>query len=89
MKKICCPTSNEKLNVPMTYKQWQVVDFVGLEAETAWVYPFAIDFDDITMDMVDRIVAGCNNRTNNRNALYNACRSVLGVHPTLLQTAKE
>ena len=88
-KTYCCPTSNEKLNVPMTHKQWAVVDFIGLEAETAIVYPFATDFDDMTMDMVDRILAGCNGRTNNRNALYNACKNVLGANPTLLQTAKE
>lgn len=83
MKKICCPTSNEKLNVPMTAEQWDVVDFIGLEAETAWIYPFAVDFDDVTMDMVDRIVAGCSGHTNNRDTLYGICECVLGVNSNL------
>lgn len=85
MKKICCPTSNEKLNVPMTAEQWDVVDFIGLEAETARVYPFAVDFDDVTMDMVDGIVAGCNGHTNDTETLYGECERVLGINPDLIK----
>lgn len=80
METVFCRTSNEKLNGPMTYEQWQVVDFVGLEAETAWVYPFAIDFDDMTKDMVDKIVEGCNGRTDDWDTLYRECERVLGCN---------
>ena len=80
MKKRYCPTSNEAFNVLMTEEQISVVDFIALEAETALVYPFAVDFDDATMDMVDRIVARCNGRTNDRETLYRECERVLGCN---------
>lgn len=78
-----CPTSNERFNIPMTDEQWAVVDFIGLEAETAWVYPFAVDFDDVTMEMVDKIVASRNGNTDDWDSLYGACESVLGTNPDL------
>ena len=83
MKRRHCPTSNELFNVPMTEEQWDVVDFIGFEAETAFVYPFAVDFDDVTMDMVDSIVAGCQGHTNDTDVLYGECERVLGVNPDL------
>lgn len=85
MKATRCPTSNDAFNVPMTDEQWDVVDFIGFEAETAFVYPFAVDFDDVTMDMVDRIVADCNGHTNDWDTLYGACESVLGINSDLIK----
>lgn len=83
MKRKYCPTSNEQLNVPMTKEQWAVVDFIGFEAETAFVYPFAVDFDDVTLDMVDSIVAGCHGHINDTDILYNECERILGVNKEL------
>lgn len=81
-------TSNERFNILMTYEQWQVVDYIGLEAETAFVYPFTIDFDDVTMGMIDRIVANCNGHTDDWDTLYEACERVLGVNSNFTKTKK-
>lgn len=84
-KQMRCPTSNKLFNIPMTDEQWDVVDFIGFEAETAFVYPFAVDFDDATMDMVDSIVSGCHGHTNDSDVLYGECERVLGINPNLIK----
>ena len=78
-------TSNPRLNVPMTQNQWDVVDFVAFESETSIVYPFAIKFDDLTFEMIDKIVKYCNNNTSNTDFLYEGCEEVLGINPDLLK----
>ena len=76
-------TSNKRLNVPMTEQEWDVVDFITFESETAITYPFGIDFDDITMEMVDSIVSACEGHTEDTDLLYDACERVLGTNADL------
>lgn len=85
MKKKCPVTSNVKLNTPMTEEQWDVVDFVAFESETSVIYPFAIGFDDMTMEMVDSIAKACNGHTDDEDTLYEECERVLGRNPELLK----
>lgn len=84
-KKTRAPTSNPAFNIPMTDEQWDVVDFIGFEAETAFIYPFATDFDDITMETVDCIVERCNGYTNDTDTLYEICEKVLGINAEVYQ----
>lgn len=84
-KETRAPTSNPAFNVPMTDEQWNVVDFIGFEAETAFVYPFATDFDDITMKTIDCIVERCSGHTDDTDTLYEMCEEVLGINPEICQ----
>ena len=72
-------------NVPLTAEQFDVIDFIAFESETSVVYPFAIAFDDVTMDMVEQIIKYCNGDTGDSGVLYDECESVLGVNPKLLK----
>lgn len=66
-------------NVYLTVAQCDVIDFITFESETSLVYPFAIRFDDITMEMVDDIVRLCNGHTEYTDILYEACLKILGT----------
>lgn len=81
-------TSNEKLNVPMTEKQWMVVDFVAFESETSVIYPFQIGFDDMTMEMVESICLACKGCVYDTEVLYEACESILGTNSILKEAIK-
>lgn len=78
MKKNYAPTSNPNLNVPMTEEQWEVVDFIAFESETSVIYPFKVEFDDLTMEMVDKIIENCAD-IEDIDAIYDACETVLGT----------
>lgn len=83
MKQKYANTSNDNLNVPMTTEQWDVVDFIAFESETAVIYPFAIAFNHLTMEMIERIAVACNGHTCNTETLYEKCECVLGINPEL------
>ena len=68
----------------MTAEQFDVVNFVAFESETSLVYPFVVDFDDMTFEMVNNIVKGCNGYTSDTDTLYEECEKVLGINPELL-----
>ena len=77
--------SNRRFSgVPLTAERDAVVDFVAFESETAVVYPFAVEFDDMTMEMVDSICSACNGHTDDADSLYDACEKVLGVNPAVV-----
>lgn len=77
--------SNERFSrVPLTAEQFDVIDFIAFEGETAVTYPFAIEFDDVTMEMVEKIIKYCNGHTSNEDFLYEGCEYVLGINPVLL-----
>lgn len=77
--------SNKRFsNIPLTAEQFDVVDFVAFESETALVYPFAVEFNDMTFEMVNNIVKGCNGHTSDTDTLYEECEKVLGVNSELL-----
>lgn len=80
MKQTWAKTSNEKLNIPMTTEEWNIVDFIAFESETSKVYPFNTKFDDISMDMIDRIVEECNGYTDDTETVYSACERILGIN---------
>ena len=83
MKRKYADTSNENLNIPMTTEQWDVVSFIAFESETAFIYPFAIEFNDLTMKKIDNIVELCNGHTNDIETVYSVCEKILGVNPKL------
>ena len=57
--------SNDRFNnIPLTAEQFDVVDFIAFESECAIVYPFAVKFDNVTFEMVNNIIKGCNGYTN-------------------------
>lgn len=72
--------SNKRFNkVYLTVAQYDVLDFIAFESETSFVYPFAIEFDDITMEMVDGIIELCRGHTEDTDILYEACKKILGT----------
>ena len=73
---------NQNLNVSMTKEEQDIVDFLLFESETAIIYPFAVPFDDLTMDAVSRISSICNKHTDTET-IYAACEEVLGINPDL------
>lgn len=78
--------SNERFsNVPLTEQQFDVIDFIAFESETSVRYPFAIKFDDVTMDMVETIISYCQGNTNDTDFVYSGCEYVLGVNPELFK----
>ena len=79
MKRTRCLTSNSEFNVPMTAAQWDVVNYIALEEETAKDYPFGVDFDHLTMAMVEDIVTGCGGCIHSDKVLYRECKRVLGL----------
>lgn len=78
MKQKYADTSNVNLNIPMTEEEWNVVDFIVFESETAIIYPFSIGFNDLTMDLIKCIVKSCNGHTNDTETIYMACENILG-----------
>ena len=78
MKKTYAPTSNPNLNVPMTEQQWEIVDFIAFESETSVIYPFKVEFDDLTMEMIDEILQNCLD-IEDTDAIYDACEKVIGT----------
>lgn len=85
MKHTYASTSNEKLNIPMTAEEWDVVSFVAFENETSTIYPFATEFDNLTMDMVDKIVEECNGHSDDTEILYEVCERILGINQVLIK----
>ena len=83
MKQKYANTSNENLNIPMTVEQWDIVNFIAFESETAFIYPFAIEFNDITMEKINNIVEACSGHTNDTETVYAVCEKILGVNPVL------
>lgn len=78
--------SNDRFNnIPLTAEQFDVVDFIAFESECAIVYPFAVKFDNVTFEMVNNIIKGCNGYTDDEDCLYEECEKVLGINPELLQ----
>lgn len=78
--------SNERFNnVPLTAEQFDVIDFIAFEEGTSVTYPFAIGFDDVTMDMVEKIIKYCNGHTHNEDFVYEGCEYVLGINQELLK----
>lgn len=85
MEAYCNTFSNKRFsNIPLTVEQFGVVDFVAFESETALVYPFAVGFNNMTFEMVNDIVKGCNGHTSDIDTLYEECEKVLGINPELL-----
>ena len=78
-------TSNKKLNVPMTREEWDVVSFLAFESETSIIYPFALDFDSLTMEIVSSIVEKCNGFTHDTETLYKICEMELGINKKLMK----
>ena len=89
MKTTCPVTSNPRLNVPMTPEQWDVVDFLAFESETAVYYPFDTAFDDLTMDMIDSIVSQCERCTDDSNVIFEAATRILGIPTDFLNRREE
>lgn len=89
MKTTCPVTSNPRLNVPMTPAQWDVVDFLAFESETAVYYPFDTAFDDLTMDMIDSIVSQCGGCTDDSNVIFEAATRILGIPTDFLNRREE
>lgn len=82
-------TSNPRLNVPMTPEQWDVVDFLAFESETAVYYPFDTAFDDLTMDMIDSILALCGGCADDSNVFFEAATRILGIPTDFLNRREE
>ena len=78
MKKMHAPTSNPNFNIPMTETQWDIVDFIIFESETALKYPFKVSFDDLTMEQIDEIIKCCK-ELDDTESIYCACEKVLGT----------
>lgn len=78
MQKTYASTSNPNLNVPMTEQQWEIVDFIAFESETSVIYPFKVEFDDLTMEMIDEIIQNCAD-IEDTDSIYDACENVLGT----------
>ena len=78
MQKTYAPTSNPNLNVPMTKQQWEIVDFIAFESETSVIYPFKVEFNDLTMEMIDEIIQNCAD-IEDTDSIYDACENVLGT----------
>lgn len=79
MKKTFAPTSNPNLNVPMTQTQWDIIDFIAYESETSKIYPFKVEFDNLTMEMIDKIIENCK-ELDDLECIYCACEKVLGIN---------
>ena len=76
--------SNERFDhMPLTAEQFDVIDFIAFESETAVVYPFAVKFNDVTFEVVNEIVYACDGNTNDNDVLYYACEEVLGINPNM------
>lgn len=74
---------NEDASVPTNDDEWDVATFIDFESETSIIYPFATNFEDVTMEQIREIVKKCNSSTDNTETLYAACNAVLGVNHKL------
>lgn len=66
----------------LTNEQLDVVDFLIFETETSVIYPFAITYEDMTLDMLDNIVRCCGDEFDTES-IYIACVKVLGLDTAL------
>ena len=53
--------------------------------QVSTIYPFATEFDDLTMDMVDKIVEECNGYSDDTEILYEVCERILGINQVLMK----
>lgn len=73
------------LTLDLTDEQFDVVSFIKFEARTSEFYPFDTAYRDVTLNMVNRIIEGCEGDTSDNEVVYTACEIVLGINPYINQ----